>query len=251
MKFNDEGLIISLKKYSENSLIVKIFSRHHGIYKGFVKSAASTKDKTIYQVGNLISFEFRSRIEENLGSFFSVDLLRSFCSKIMFERLKLNCVSSLFSIIDELFLEREEHEILFEQLLIFLQKITDEKTSTKDFLADYIKLELKILEVLGYGIDLSSCVVTDSVENLAFVSPKSARAVSFLAGEPYQNKLLKLPSFLLEEAAHFNQENLLAGLELSGFFLKKFLFDERKISENKQHFFYRDNIEKSLKTLKE
>jgi len=228
MNFTDEGIIISVKKYSENSLIVKIFSRHHGIYRGFVKSAKSSKDKVIFQVGNLVSFEFRSRIEENLGGFFAVDLVKSYCSQIMFERVKLDCVSSLFSIIDDSFLDREEHEILFEKLQIFLQKITNEETEIKSFLADYIKLELKILKTLGYGIDLSSCVVTNSKVDLAFVSPKSARAVSFEAGKPYKNKLLKLPNFLLEDESEIVEEDLLNGFKLSGYFLEKFAFEGKK-----------------------
>jgi DNA repair protein RecO (recombination protein O) len=227
MKFNDEGIIISLKKYGENSLIVKVFSQHHGIYRGFVKSVRSSKDKVIYQVGNLISFEFRSRIEENLGSFCGVDLVRSYCSKIMFDRMKLDCANSLFSIIDSSFLERESHEILFEKLQNFLQKITQADES-KNFLADYIKLELKILETLGYGIDLSSCVVTNSTVDLAYVSPKSARAVCEDAGNAYKNKLLKLPAFLTKEDAEIDEAELLDGLRLSGYFLEKFIFEDRQ-----------------------
>lgn len=249
MKFEDQGIIISLKKYGENSLIVKVFSQNHGIYKGFVRSAKSSKDKVIYQIGNLISFEFRTRIEENLGSFCAVDLMKSYCSKIMFDKMKLDCVKSLFSIIDESFLERENHEILFGKLQDFLQKLSEENSAAKDFLADYIKLELKILKTLGYGIDLSSCVVTNSKVDLAFVSPKSARAVSFEAGKIYKNKLLKLPNFLVEEEAEYGAEHLLEGLQMSGFFLEKFLFAEKSFNKNQN--FYRENIKKNLDSLKE
>lgn len=227
MKFTDQGIIISQKKYGENSLIVKVFSREHGIYRGFVNSVKSSKDKAIFQIGNLISFEFRARSEENLGQLAAVDLVKSFCSKIMFERCKLDCVNSLFSIIDHCFLERENQEMLFEKLLNFLQKIVDEDQA-KNFLTDYIKLELKILKTLGYGIDLTSCVVTDSTVDLAFVSPKSARAVSLSAGMPYQNKLLKLPQFLTDEESAADENDLRDGLRLSGYFLEKFMFEERK-----------------------
>ncbi len=246
MKFSDEGIIISQKKYGENSLIVKVFSHHHGIYRGFVKSAKSTKSKAIFQIGNLISFEFRNRVEENLGQFFSVDLVKSYGTKIIFDRLKLDCMNSLFSIIDSTFLERENHQNLFLYLENFLQKILDENILPKVFLSDYIKLELKILENLGYAIDLSSCVVTDSKLDLAFVSPKSARAVSFSAGKEYQNKLLKLPNFLIEEFAEYDLEHIAEGMILSGFFLEKFLFEEKSFNKNQQHFFYRENIKKIL-----
>lgn len=247
MKFNDCGIIISIKKYSENSAIVKVFSQHHGIYRGFVKSIKSSKSRTIYQVGNLISFEFRSRIEENLGSFFAVDLVKSYCAKIMFDALKLNCVNSLFSMVDELFLERENHRDLFEEIQNFLQKISRDDVSPNEFLADYVRAELLILQVLGYGIDLSSCAATNSTVDLVFVSPKSARAVSLEAGKPFQNKLLRLPEFLHKDSAEIDEKNLLDGLELSGFFLQKFLFAERKSPK----ISYRDNIKQKLKSLKE
>lgn len=227
MRFSDEGIIISQKKYGENSLIVKVFSRNHGVYRGFVNSIKSTKNKTIFQIGNLISFEFRARSEESLGQFTAVDLVKSYCSKMMFEKLKLDCINSLFSIIDDCFLEREHHEIFFEKILIFLQQ-TAEESEPKKILSDYVKLELKILKTLGYEIDLSSCVVTNSKVDLAFVSPKSARAVCFEIGKPYQKKLLKLPDFLTENNREISEIDLQDGLRLSGYFLEKFIFEDRR-----------------------
>ncbi len=245
MKFSDHGIIISIKKYGENSAIIKVFSQHHGIYRAFVKSVKSSKDKTTYQIGNLITFEYRSRLEDNLGQLFSVDLAKSYAAKIMFDSLRLACVNSLFSMIDAIFLEREEHQSLFVELQNFLQKLTIENSEKKDFLADYIKLELKILETLGYGIDLTSCAVTETAENLAFVSPKSARAVSYEIGKPYQNRLLKLPPFLLGEEIH-DENQLQDGIKLSGFFLEKFVFEEKSQSHKNTKLLHRDQIKKYI-----
>ena len=88
MKFTDEGIIISQKNYSENSLILKIFSRHHGIYRGFVKAGKSRKNQVIFQVGNLISFEWRSRIEDGLGQIYYPDLIKSFAEFTAAKSLK-------------------------------------------------------------------------------------------------------------------------------------------------------------------
>ncbi len=273
MKFTDQGIIISQKNYSENSLILKVFSQNHGIYRAFVSGSKSKKNQSIFQIGNLISFEWRSRNEDGLGQFYYVDLVKSFTAKIIFDRLRLSCCSSLFSIIDSCFLEREEQQDLFNKLHNFLKQISNDAAEKKSFIASYIKLELKILETLGYGIDLSSCVVTNSTENLVFVSPKSARAVSLEAGEPYKNLLLKLPAFLLaensiekrgvkndNEAENFNSRNaesaekeleenhknlannnLQDGLKLSGYFLEKFIFAERGLRPAN-----RSNIELAL-----
>lgn len=245
MRFSDEGIIISQKKYGENSLIVKVFSQNHGIYRGFIKSVKSSKERVIYQIGNLISFEYRSRLEENLGQLAAVDLVKSYGAKILFDRLRLSCANSVFAIIDSVFLERENHQKLFEDLKFFLAKLASDASEKKDFLADYIKLELEILTTLGYGIDLSCCVVTNAKTNLAFVSPKSAHAVSLGAGMPYQSKLLKLPEFLVKDA-DYGHNHLLDGLNLSGYFLEKFAFEEKNENVKKQHFSYRESILKSL-----
>lgn len=242
MKFSDEGIIIDVRNYGEKSLIMKVFSRNHGTYRGFVKFAKSSKSNAIYQIGNLISFEHLSRLEESLGSFSSIDLVTSFSSKIIFERAKLECANSLFYLLNQFFLERENHEDLFEKLHEFLKKITTENVTNHEVIANYIKLELDILESLGYGVDLSCCVVTNSRVNLAFVSPKSARAVSIEAAKSYEKKLLKLPNFLVEKNATYEESHLLEGLKLSGFFLEKFLADEGKATQ----FNCRKNILKAL-----
>jgi DNA repair protein RecO (recombination protein O) len=228
MNLRDEGIIISTKKYGENSLIIKVFSRNCGVFRGFVKFAKSNKVSANYQIGNLISFEYRSRIEENLGSFAAVNLINSFCSRIIFDRFRLNCAKALFSMIDELFLERENHQIFFEQLLSFLKKIILDNATRAEIVANYVRLELAMLSELGYGIDLSSCVVTESTENLAYVSPKSARAVSSFAGKIHENKLLKLPAFLVNDDEQVSDKCLVDGLKLSGFFIQKFLATEQK-----------------------
>ena len=244
MKFTDIGIIISQKSYSENSAIVKIFSQNHGIYCGFVSAPKSKKNQAIFQIGNLISFEWRSRNEEGLGHFYYSDLVKSFAANIIFDRLKLSCCTSIFSIIESCFLERENHHNLFTKIHNFLLKISDEKVSKESFVVDYIKLELKILKVLGYGLDLSSCAVTNSVDDLVFVSPKSARAVSLDVGRPYEHLLLKLPPFLLAENDNITDLHLHEGLKLSGYFLEKFVFAEKGIKPQS-----RANIELAMKKL--
>lgn len=225
MSIRDSGLIISLNKYGENSAIVKIFSQNHGIIKGFIKSVNSKINRSIFQIGNQISFEWKSRSEDSLGSFVYCDLIKSFSSKIIFDKVKLSCLVSLISIIDDCFLERESDNELYSQIFNFIEKISIDRDFVFD-IADYVKLELEILRALGYGIDLTSCVVTNKRENLKFVSPKSAKAVCYEVGKDYESKLLKLPQFLLNDNFNTSKEcvlELFDGLELSGFFMSKFI----------------------------
>ena len=228
----DQGIILCTKKYSENSLVVKILSQNHGIYSGFIRGSSATKQKfssksTTYQNFNLVDFNWSSRVADNLG-FFKVEFKKSFLGKIISSKIKLTSLNIITAIIDHNILEREPVNEIFDGLLNLLYKL-DLKDDV--FLEQYVKFEIELLKALGYGIDLSKCVATGTQENLYFVSPKSARAVCFQAGEQYRDKLLILPQFLLKNKEMHNQEekvvdkkdDLLNGLKLSGFFIKRYL----------------------------
>ena len=242
MKFNDLGFIIGIKNYGEKSAIVKIVSKENGICRAFVKSSKSKSNNAILQIGNLVSFTYSTRLEENLGNFSHLDLINCNAINFMFNKVNLDCVQSIFTIVDELFLERDPCQLLFSEIDEFLTFLNNDQQDATKVIAKYIKLELSILKILGYGLDFSSCVVTNSKVNLAYISPNSARAVSLEAGLPYANKLLKLPQFLLENDNDFQELNLIEGLNLSEFFLKKFLFNNYPSSK----LFYRNNIKKTL-----
>jgi len=65
---------------------------------------------------------------------------------------------------------------------------------------------------------------------LAYVSPRSGRAVSFAAGAPWQDKLLPLPPFLLaagRRAANFAE--LRQACRLTGFFLARHVWEPRAL----------------------
>jgi DNA repair protein RecO (recombination protein O) len=264
MKFSDSGFILSVKNHSESSAIVKIFSQNHGVYSAFVKSINSKKNKPIFQIANLVNFEYRSRIEENLGQIYGCDLINSFAGKIIFKSLALNAVNSLFAILNHAISERDCYLKLFESVSFFLAKITSEDFSDFLLIEEYIKLEIDILNELGYGVDLSRCVATNSKENLSFVSPKSAKAVSYEAGKNYQNKLLILPNFLINQSDDYeadlnsdsieqnqkkvaNIEDLKNGMQLSGFFLEKFIFNEEN-NYKKNYLFYRNQMKKKIQS---
>lgn len=224
MKFSDTGIIINIKNYGENSAIVKILTQNHGIYSGFIKSIKSSKTKAIFQIGNLISFEYKARLEENLGQFARPDLVKSYCSKILFDKSKLNISNALFHLIDNVILEKFQIDDLFDHVSDFLQNLITQNNHDTN-LKNFIILEFNILKFLGYEIDITSCAATGVSTDLKYVSPKSARAISEEPARPYINKLLKLPQFFLENSLKPSQEDISDGFKLTEYFLLKFIFD--------------------------
>jgi DNA repair protein RecO (recombination protein O) len=84
-----------------------------------------------------------------------------------------------------------------------------------------VRWELALLDELGFGLDLVRCAATGGTENLIYVSPRSGRAVSAEAGEPYKERLLALPGFLRAgPAGAVGREEILAGFTLTGHFLE-------------------------------
>jgi DNA repair protein RecO (recombination protein O) len=87
-----------------------------------------------------------------------------------------------------------------------------------------IKWEMGFLAELGFGIDISKCVVSSETDNLIYVSPKSGKAVSKEIGNPYKDKLLKLPSFLIDNKKP-SKIDVINGFLLTGFFLNKDVYE--------------------------
>ncbi len=228
MKFNDSALILHIKPYGEDSAIVKVFSQNNGLRSGFVKNIYSKNNQNIYQIGNLITADFYyKQPEKNLASFFYSELIKSYCLNFLLERLKFNLMQSVLDLLNHSLVENIVFYHLFAEIIAFANQLIND--DQKNAIANYIKIELKILEKMGYGLDLRQCVATKKTTNLVFVSPKSGSAVCYEAGKDFARKLFALPNFLVHKNDILDNKQLQQGLILTSFFLKKFLDYERKI----------------------
>ena len=230
MKFSDEGIIISAKKYGENSLIIKILSKNHGICNAFIKNAISSKSYSKYQIGNLIFFDLYAKNNDSLA-YVKIENLQSFASKYILDFTKLNIINLFCLIISKNFMEQDPNQSLFSSFLSFLESLEQDQKST---LSNIIKFELKLLEIFGYGLDLSVCVVNGKNNNLYFISPKSGKAVSYEDGRKYQDKLFLLSNFFKNDLIlnkDITIEDLLQSSDIVKFFMKKYgLLDMKSVS---------------------
>jgi DNA repair protein RecO (recombination protein O) len=120
--------------------------------------------------------------------------------------------------------EREPHERLYEAAHVVLSAIEDDGM----WPALLVRWELGLLDELGFGLDLSTCAATGQADDLAYVSPRTGRAVSRAAGEPYRAKLFSLPAFLRGPVA-FAAGDILDAMKLTGFFLERHIFSPRQV----------------------
>jgi DNA repair protein RecO (recombination protein O) len=221
MHWDDDAIIIATQKYSEQDLIVKAFSYHQGLYSGIVKS--NSKNLAIYQQGNIVSISWKARLPEHLG-YFRAELNEAIYPFFYHDQLRITALSSICSLIAASLVERTPEEQFYLRLYDFLHNLKNGVTILQ-WLKKYVLLELSLLATLGFGLDLSECVATGSKDNLKYISPKSAKAVSHEAGLAYHDLLFPLPGFLLDHEADISTESLIKLLEMNAYFLNKHYFN--------------------------
>ncbi len=224
MQWTDDAIVLSARKFGENKAVARVFSREHGVYGGVVRGASSKSNRGILQPGNAINVTWNARLSEQLGAF-KVELLEPFTAHAMADKFRLAALTSATALLEAALPERHPYPTLYNHFYGFLEQLRD----AEHWQETYVKLELEILSQSGFGLDLKTCAATGSADNLTYVSPKSGRAVSRDAGEPYKEKLLELPSFLHPEReaegskiprlARDERKETLAGLRLTGYFL--------------------------------
>lgn len=231
MNWTDKAIILSTFKHSETSGIATMLTFERGIHKGYVRGLKSKKNCGIYQTGNEVQASWQGRLSEHLGNY-SCETIKHNAVFLLTNPQKLLALSAICSIIEQTLPERESQ---FE-IYCYLEKFIEILKNNNDWQKNYVIFELKLLEYLGYGLDLSSCVATGCIDNLAYVSPKSARAVSLDAGKAYHSKLLILPDFIKNnQISEISTSDIKNGLNLCGYFLDKFAFKpyNRKIPNSR------------------
>ncbi|PPR78641.1 MAG: DNA repair protein RecO [Alphaproteobacteria bacterium MarineAlpha2_Bin1] len=222
MNWTDDAFVLSSKRYGESALILSLLTKKRGKHSGFLRSISRKNMRSIVQPGNLVRVNWRSRIEESLGTY-NLELIESSSSNFLYNPIYLLTLSSICSICNETLPERESFPTIYSDVYSLFTLFNNYK---EVLISKYIFFELEMLSALGFGLDISSCVVTGKKENLFWVSPKTGKAVSYDIGIDYSNKLLELPSFLIEKNYSSDMSEIYKGLVLTGYFLKKFLYNE-------------------------
>jgi DNA repair protein RecO (recombination protein O) len=222
MEWRDEAIILSVRGHGETSAIAEAFCAEHGRVNGLVRGGRSRTSRPMLQPGNLVSVTWRARLEEHLGNF-TLEPLNLRAGLIIENVLRLSGLSSLTALAQVL-PEREPHPKLYEAMRLVLETIDDDAI----WPALMVRWEMGLLDELGFGLDLTTCVATGRLDELIYVSPKSGRAVSADAGRPYHERLFGLPGFLRgEQGAPLR--DVMDGLKLTGHFLERHVLAPRNM----------------------
>ncbi|MES2215101.1 MAG: DNA repair protein RecO [Pseudomonadota bacterium] len=220
MQIKDIAIIIQKRPLKEKSAIITVFTKNHGLYAGVVRDVTG-KMSAIYQPGNVVDFTWNARLDEHIGTT-KCELLSSNVH-FMQNKSKLYALSSILSVTLASLRERSNHNHFFMHLEDYIARGSEPFS-----FMDYAYLENALLTETGYGLDLGSCAVNGSTSDLAYVSPKSGRAVSRTAGEAYKDKLLKLPECFLNATEPKTSEDFGQVLDLLLYFFQRYIFGKNE-----------------------
>ncbi|GIK82183.1 MAG: DNA repair protein RecO [Pseudorhodoplanes sp.] len=233
MQWTDEAVVLAVKRHGETSAILDAMTREHGRYLGLVRGGASTRMRPLLQPGNSVRVTWRARLEEHLGTF-AVEGLQLRTGALLAASHCVYAVTHL-SALTRLLPERDPHASIYYALDVTLGHLDDPLFAA----ALVVRFELQMLAELGFGLDLDCCAATGRSTDLAYVSPKSGRAVSAEAGEAWRDKLLPLPAFLHGQTSGTPSfAEILQGFALTYFFLCRHVFEPRglAVSDARQSF---------------
>lgn len=223
MQWTDEGLVLGARRHGEAGAILELMTREHGRHLGLVHGGRSRRMQPVLQPGNAVQAVWRARVDEQLGSF-SVEPLELRSARFLASPLALHGIATLAALL-RLLPERDPHPGLYDTASVLASHLDDPDLAP----ALFVRFEVALLTELGFGLDLSRCAATGAATDLTHVSPRTGRAVSRAAAEPYLDRLLPLPGFLRGEARanRPGPGELRDGFGLTAHFLAEHLFGPR------------------------
>jgi DNA repair protein RecO (recombination protein O) len=222
MEWRDEGIILGARKHGETSVILEVMTRAHGRHLGLVRGGRSRKQQPLLQAGNRVDLIWRARLDEHLGTF-QVEPLELNAARLFDSAVAVFGLQTLAAHL-RLLPERDAHGGLYEMLVLMIEHLDDPDAAGELV----VRFEMLVLDELGFGLDLTQCAATGARSDLAYVSPKSGRAVSRAAGAPWSSKMLPLPDFLLGNSSlRADRTSIEDAFRLTGFFFARHVYEPR------------------------
>ena len=226
MHWTEDGLVLGVRKHGESSIVLELMTRAQGRHLGLVHGGRSRRLQPVLQPGNTVHATWRARLDEHLGAY-TVEGGELRSARFIGSPLALYGLGAMGALL-RLLPERDPHPALFDTAMVLVEHLDEPDLAPILF----VRFEVAVLAEFGFGLDLATCAATGRPGDLAYVSPKSGRAVSADAGEPYKDKLLSLPAFLRGEAVLDppGPAEIRAGFALTDYFLRLRVFEPRGLA---------------------
>ena len=217
MEWRDEGALLSVRLHGESSAIIEVLTQLHGRHLGVVRGGGSRRMAGILQPGAQLSLHWQARLDEHIGTFKAEPLYAR--AALLSDGTALNALNAICALLHHALPERDPHPALYAQTTAILDLLDQ----GQNWQVAYLLWELRLLKEMGYALDLATCAVTGSTQDLAYISPRTGRAVSRQAAGEWAPRLLPLPRIL--KLHDGTSAEVAEGLHLTTHFLTRALPD--------------------------
>jgi DNA repair protein RecO (recombination protein O) len=217
MEWRDEGVVLAARPFGETSAVAEVFTAAHGRHAGVIRGGAGRRMAPVLQPGTQVTAMWRARLDDHLGAF-TLEPLRPRVA-LMADSGRLAALGAVCAVLSAALPERAPHAALWPATVALLDMLD---SGDADWPLAYLRWELGLLDDLGFGLDLSACAVTGATADLAYVSPRTGRAVARSAAGEWAARLLPLPPCLVR-AAPATGPDIALGLGLTAHFLLRAL----------------------------
>ena len=215
MQWHDSAIVINVSDYDDKSFIVSCLTEQYGLRSGIVTKKKHSN--THIMLGNKVNIQWTGRLESHLGRL-NIDQYTSVYPHIHHNYIKLSALLSICALVSITLVEKEPQENLYIKLFRFLDELS---TSEQTWMVTLVKIELQLLFVAGFGLDLKKCTVTETTQDLHYISPKTGKAVCREVGLPYHDKLFLMPRMFQKYHDQITYKEIFHSFNVLTFFLQK------------------------------
>lgn len=238
-EWTDRAISLGLRRYGETQAILEVFARGHGRRRGVVYGGASRTKRAPMQPGNTLLVTWKGT-DGNLGMF-TAEAEDERAARLMSNAEALAGLQAMSELLAAVLPEGETKPALFDASETLLGMLDHDDV----WPALFIRWELGLLSMMGYGLDLEHCAISGANDGLTHVSPKSGRAVRGSEAGEYVDRLLRLPQFLIDPRAPATPVDIHAGFRLTGHFLIERLFSDLNRPAPEARYLMIDRLERA------
>ncbi len=190
MNWQDEGYLLSKRKFRENANIINVFTNTFGKVSGIVYGGNSRKIRNYLQISNKIFIFYNSKNENKLG-YFKTELVEAISPRYFNDKKRTTALLSITSILNVLLPESQPYKNIYSSLGNLVNDFYDKKWTIS-----YINWELNLIKELGFDSNLTKFKAND-LKNDEILNLE-------IDGIKYQ-----IPSFLINNCTKTVSNNLI------------------------------------------
>ena len=209
MNWEDEGYLLSKKKFRENALIISVFTQNYGKINGIVYGGTSRKIKNYLQIGNKIFIMHNAKNRNKLG-YLKTEIIEPISPRYFNDKKRSYLLLSITELLNSLLPDEENYKNIYLSLNNLIKSLEN-----KNWPIIYSFWEVNLIKELGFGFKTDK---TSSKEDLISIN--------------IDNVVYKVPKFIVNEEIpeNFSKKTINQALSftrnllLNKFFLPNNLF---------------------------